>query len=212
MRCLRRAVIGVAAMAALVPAAATAQTSNRFALGANVTSRLATDVDSAGNTHIGLQWRLGHSDQGWGFKYGLNWYSTRIDGTISGRDVQLGEVHIRPLMAGYGYTHTVRRTAVSLNLLGGYAFSGFSLDEGASALYRAISGARDVETRTANTFVVKPELSMWRDMNRKVGLHASAGYMIARPEVAVVTPTGLERHAVRADMLQLKLGVVYSLF
>ena len=190
-----------------------AQSVNRFALGANVTTRVAPDESTDGKgTHIGLQWRIGHSEQGWGFKYGLNWYSTRIDGLFQGRTIELGELHVRPLMAGYGYTRMFGKTAVSANLLGGYAFGGFSLDQGANALYSAVSGGREVDTNAGNTFVLKPELSAWRDMSEKIGLHANIGYMFARPTVSIETPAGVERTHVRADMLQFKVGVVYSIF
>jgi hypothetical protein len=212
MSSARSVISYVVALVVLAAADAQAQTVNRFALGPNVTSQIAPDADSRGNTHIGLQWRIGHGDEGWGWKYGLNWYSTRIDGLVAGRTLEIGELHVRPIMAGYGYTRVLRKTAVSANLLAGYAFGGFSLDAGARALYRAIDGTQDVDTHAGNTFVLKPEISAWRDLSRKVGLHAGVGYMVARPELSVATAAGLERRRVRADMLQLKIGAVYSIF
>jgi hypothetical protein len=206
---------GIGLLLTFAPGAdpASAQTRNRFAIGANITSRMASDESSIGNTHIGLQWRIGHSDTGWGWKYGLNWFTTRLDKPIGGRTVELGELHVRPIMGGYGYTHTIRHTAIAMNLLGGYAFGGFRLDDGAKALYRAYYGPqRDVETHAGNTFVLKPEVSVWRDLSKKVGLHASVGYMFARPDVTVESAAGIERHHVRADVLQLTIGAVYSIF
>jgi hypothetical protein len=192
--------------------AGAAQTGNRFALGANLTSRFASAPENLGQTHVGLQWRIGHGGGGWGWKYGLNWYSVRLDRPVGGRVVELGELHVRPFMAGYGYTRTIHNTAISANLLGGFAFSGFSLDDRADAVYQTVYGVDRISTRASNTFVLKPELSAWHDMGRKVGLHASIGYMIARPDVEVDTGLAVERHHVRADVLQLKIGVVYSIF
>jgi hypothetical protein len=57
-----------------------------------------------------------------------------------------------------------------------------------------------------------PEVSMWRDLNEKVGLNVSVGYMFARPEVSVETAAGTFHHSVHADMVRLKVGAVYSIF
>lgn len=191
---------------------ASAQTANRVAVGVNVSSRLASAPENRGSTHVGFQWRLGHSDQGWGWKYGLNWYSTHVDGSVDGRSLEIGELHVRPIMAGYGYTHVVGGTAISTNLLAGFSFNTFSLDERAGALYRDATASRDVSTGARNTFVLYPEMTVWRDLNRKVGVQFSAGYMFARPDVTVKTTGGTYRHSIRADVLRIKVGAVYSVF
>ena len=53
---------------------------------------------------------------------------------------------------------------------------------------------------------------MWYDMNQKVGLHVSTGYMIARPHVTVTSTAGEDKRPVRADMIGLKVGLAYSIF
>ena len=64
----------------------------------------------------------------------------------------------------------------------------------------------------ALTFVARPEVGVWRDMNDKFGLHFSAGYMVARPTVGIKTSLGEERRPIRADMLQLRVGLAYAVF
>src|SRR3954453_17910719 len=110
-------------------AEARAQTRNRVAVGANVNAAVAAVPDNTSASHVGFQWRLGHSEGGWGWRFGFNWYSTDIGAQIVGRPVELGELHVRPIMVGYGYTRKVRRLAVSASLLGGYAFNTFSLGD-----------------------------------------------------------------------------------
>ena len=51
----------------------------------------------------------------------------------------------------------------------------------------ATNGAADVEASSA--FVVKPEVSTWFDVARKVGINVSVGYMFARPNVTVSWPS-----------------------
>ena len=57
----------------------------------------------------GLLWRFGTSKGGWGFHWGLNWYAVKLERPIGGTAIELGELHVRPVMAGYGYTHLIRR-------------------------------------------------------------------------------------------------------
>jgi hypothetical protein len=189
-----------------------AQTKNRFAVGANFNTTIATDAQNDGGNHVGFQWRLGHSDSGWAWKFGFNWYSTEVGATIDGHPVALGQLQVRPIMVGYGYTRTIRKLAVSTNVLGGYAFNGFSLADKAGAFYRGASGTQQVSTGARNTMVLFPEVSMWRDLNERVGLNISGGYMIARPDVSIESSAGVTRHPVRADTVRVKVGIVYSIF
>src|SRR4051812_31097134 len=206
---------GVAALVAVGAGTAGAQGTKlpRVALGANITSRLAGGNDVGGSTHPGFEWRIGEGGPGWGWKFGLNWFSAHIDRPLGGTTVELGELHVRPLLGGYGYTHIVRNFAISYNLLGGYAFGKFEIDEGAKALFQSYYGhEREVQTRARNTFVLKPEVSAWRNLTRKVSLHTAVSYVVARPEVTLETAAGVDTRRIRADMLQLKIGAVYSIF
>jgi hypothetical protein len=115
-------------------------------------------------------------------------------------------------MAGYGYTHLIGPTAIEGSVLGGYAFTSFETAPSAVDVFHDRLGARSLSTDAANTFVVKPQVSIWHDVNSKVGVNVTAGYMIARPTLTVSTTMGAERQRVRADMFMLKMGVVYSVF
>src|SRR5580765_8016936 len=113
-----------------------AQTTNRLALGANINTAIAAAPDNTSASHVGFQWRLGHSEGGWGWRFGFNWYSTNIGASVAGTPVELGEMHVRTLMFGYGYTHKVCKSTMSASLLSGYAFNKSSLDDRVSAVYR----------------------------------------------------------------------------
>jgi hypothetical protein len=131
---------------------------------------------------------------------------------VAGSALELGELRVRPLMAGYGYQHRIRRSVLSAELLGGYAFNSFSLTPAATAGYRERLNADSVSATVGNSLVLKPELGMWFDVSRKVGINVTTGYLLARPNVTVTSSAGREVRRVRADVVSLKVGLVYSFF
>jgi predicted porin len=202
---------------AAIASGAGAQTDNRFAIGAEFkirTSDHATMEDAAqAQLGPGLLWRFGHGREGWGFHWGLNWYAVNLERSIGGMTTELGELHVRPFMAGYGYTYAVnRRTNVTADILAGYAIGSIGLSPTAIAAYQNRIGAQSVDASSSNTLVLKPEIGVWYDLNRKFGLNVNVGYMIARPEVEVTSSAGTDRRTARADQFSIKVGLVYAIF
>ena len=189
---------------------------NRFALGGDFkikTSDRASDEDYArGQLGPGLLWRFGTPKPGFGFHWGLNWYAVKLERPIGGAVTELGELHVRPIMAGYGYTRVIKRYVVTAAMLGGYAFGTIKISDPAEAAYRRTLGVPSAEANATNTLVLKPEIGVWYDITRKVFLNVNAGYMMARPDVEIVTAVSTERRKARADQFILKVGVVYSIF
>ena len=201
----------------IVPAAAQNESpmKNRFAIGGEFkikTSDRASREDYArGQLGPGLLWRFGTSKGGWGFHWGLNWYAVKLERPIGGRATELGELHIRPLMAGYGYTHVIGRYSITADLLGGYAVGSIKISDPAADAYRRTLGVPGADASATNTFVLKPEIGVWYDVNKKVYINVNAGYMVARPDVIIETAAGADRRTARADQFVLKVGVVYSI-
>jgi hypothetical protein len=189
-----------------------AQTQNKFALGADFTMNIPGSEEAHGSEGVGLLWRFGHGKEGFGFHWGLNWYATDIERSVAGQKVELGELHVKPFMAGYGYTKNVGRYSITAALLGGLAYTSVSLTPAAGDAYRDLLGARSIEAHSGWPFVLRPELSMWYDLSEKMGLHISTGYMIARPHVRVTSTIGDDERRVRADMVGVKVGLAYSIF
>jgi hypothetical protein len=200
------------ALLLIIPAELRAQTDGRVAVGANVASKQTPQTGSHGSTGLGLLWRIGHGRPGWGWKYGLNWYSAELQRPLAGADHEFGELNVRPLMGGYGYTHVAGRAKISANVLGGYAFTTFSLRDDYALAYRFNTTGASINADVTNAWVVKPELSTWFDINRKVGINASLGYMIARPEFTVTGAAESGRRRLNADVIMIKVGAVYSIF
>ena len=191
-----------------------AQSENKFALGGEFTvktsDRASTEDYSRGEYGPGLLWRMGEPKGGWGVHWGLNWYAVKIERPVGGNVTMLGELHVRPVMGGYGYTYLIHHYAITAAVLGGYAIGSIALDPSAVDAYRQAPGVTTASASASNTFVMKPELGVWFDVSRKVGFNVNAGYMIARPYVTVVTNQGVDFRTSRADQFILKAGLVYS--
>jgi len=219
VKCLRFVLLVLAfllAPVALVYAQVDTQEKNRFAIGAEFTvktSDRASGEDYArGQLGPGLLWRFGTPKPGWGFHWGLNWYAVDIERPIGGSVTELGELHIRPFMAGWGYTHVVHHVAITADVLGGYGFGSITISDPALAAYKRTLGVPAVEANATNTIVLKPEIGVWWDVTKKVFMNVNAGYMFARPDVEIVTSAGTDMRKARADQFILKVGVVYSIF
>ena len=190
-----------------------AQEQGRFAVGVSFTGKPTAGDDAHTSGGFGVLWRFGHGHEGWGWKYGFGWYSAELDRSAGGQRQEFGELNIKPVMVGYGYTHVLsQRTKISGGLLGGYAFTTFSLREPFARAYIIDHHTDTVDVEASSAFVLKPEISAWYDVGRKVGLNFSVGYMFARPNVTLITPIGRERGKANADTFVVKAGLVYSLF
>jgi hypothetical protein len=191
-------------------ASAHAQEGNKFALGASFTARATPDSAARGGQGPGIKWRFGHSENGWGWHYGLDWYALDVDRPAPTPRLELGELHIRPFMGGYGYTHVVGRVAVTADVIGGYALTSFRMTSGARDALSLSGRSADVEV--GGTPVIKPEVETWIDLNRKMGLIVNAGYMIARPRLTMPTTFGSDTRRFRADAMEITFGTVYRIF
>ena len=189
---------------------------NRFALGGEFkvkTSDRASHEDYArGQLGPGLLWRFGTPKPGWGFHWGLNWYAVKLERPVGGSVTELGELHVRPIMAGYGYTRVIRRYAITADVLAGYAVASINISDPAIDAYRRSLGVPTADARAGNTLVMKPEIGVWYDVSKRVYVNANAGYMLARPEVIIETAAGVDVRTARADQFIVKIGVVYSIF
>jgi hypothetical protein len=212
---LRLGTLVLLAALVVVPCA-TAQTESRFAIGGNFLIAASDQSSSEDRAHAEfypeLLWRFGDIQPGWGPHWGLYWYAVDIDRTVGGAATMLGKVHIRPLMGGYGYTWLRGKNAISANMLAGYAFGTMKLADGAADAYRTRLGAQVTDSSASNTFVLRPEIDFWHDINKLFGFNLNVGYIIARPDVEIATSTGVDRRTARADQFQVRVGLVYSIF
>ena len=201
--------VGLLVSSAAVTAA---QTDNALAIGGQITIRDPTTSRVHGSADVGVLLRLGHGGTGWGWKWAFNWFSTDIDERIGPRLIELGELSVKPFMAGYGYRYAIDSVSVELNAVAGYALTSMSLTAAAVDAYHDVLGAHSVSADAANTFVARPEVGVWFDLTRDLGVNINAGYMIARPRLTIHTSLGDESQRFRADMFSVKIGLAYRVF
>ena len=188
-----------------------AQQKGRMAVGASVGVRTAADSSAAqGKTGVGLAWRFGQSHEGWGWNYGLGWFSTDIARSMGGEDTDLGRLRVLAPLVGYGYTHVMGRKSISANLVGGYAFNKLAQEGDMANTLRERFGVGSVDV--GNTPVLRPGVSAWYNVNDKIGIQVGAHYTVARPRVTVTSPAGTDAGRLKADMFGVKIGMVYSIF
>jgi hypothetical protein len=212
VKCIH-AVIPVVLLLVVAPSgAAFAQSEGRFAIGGEFVVRLPADRSALdGAKGPSLLWRFGHGKTGWGWHWGLNWFSADVDGP-AGIDAEIGEMHVRPVMAGYGYTRMIGANKVTAALIAGYAITSMSLTPAAVNAYQDRLGARSATVDVSNTLTARPEVNVWHDVNKKIGINVSAGYIIARPTMTIRSSLGEDARRVRADMFTVTVGAVYSIY
>jgi hypothetical protein len=206
--------VGVATcVLALYASQAQAQVENRVAVGVAVMGQIADSSDTDRTVVASVEWRFRHDKPGWGWQYtALNWFETGLTQPIAGRDTNMGRLHIRPLMGGYGYTWVKRRTYITADLLAGYAFTSFDLDPAAEDTYRTRMGVRSVTTDSSNTIAINPEVHLWYDLNDRMGMKVTGGYVFARPSVTMTSSLGDDRREINADAFQVGVALVYKIF
>ena len=212
-RARTRVILTAAVVTALSVSDARGQTDSRLAVGMSVTSRLASASDAGGGADLGFELRIGHEEQGWTWQHSFfNWFNSGVHEPIAGRTVALGQLRVRPIMVGYGYTWVRGRSAITADLEGGYTVNSFALDAGAVAEYSQRLGATRIDSGATNAFAVKPEIQVWYDLNPRLGLKLTGGYLVARPSVVIASSLGEDVRPVRADAFLITFGLVYSIF
>lgn len=181
-------------------------------LGVGVTTFQSTnEADHTDNLGIGVTWRIGRSETGWGPRIGFSWYETGLQMPVDGRQTRVGSIHVRPIMGGYGYTWRRGRAAISADAVGGYAFTSISTS---NALHQAY--LQDFHTWVAanisNSWVARPEVGVWYDLAPRIGVNVTLGYVLNHPTVTLTTASGQTRQRWNADMATLSFGVVYGIF
>jgi hypothetical protein len=170
-------------------------------------------TDNEGQTSHGAalvyRWHSFHS--GWGPTIGLDWHSTNFDRTLGGVDAPLGSLRMRAVLAGVGHTHQFGHFSASGSLSAGYTFNHFTLAGDAIPTF-ARTGVSLVGAHVDNSWIAKPDLSVWYDVFRHVGVGVSAAYLVARPEQTITTTAGTEGHHLKADAFELTAGVTFGVW
>jgi hypothetical protein len=213
MRSLRTIAFFALCVLVLGARPAHAQTEGWLALGGGYTHTSPADSDSTTpHDAVGFAWRFGHPRTGFKWAFGFNWFTTDVLIPIGGDRTTFGRMHVRPFMPGYGYTVVLGRAAITGDVIGGYAFDSFKMRATGNDAYRLRLGAEAVSTDVSNAWVVKPEINLWYDVNKVLGINVNWGYLVARPTLKITSTLGTDTRHINADQYMFKMGVVYKVF
>ena len=180
-------------------------------IGAGVSHYDPTNDDGQTSQGIAIAYRWHSFQSGWGPTFGLDWHSTDFDETLGGLDAPLGSLRMRALLAGFGYTHHLGRFSASANVSGGYAFNHFTVARDAFPTF-ARTGVSLVGVHVDNSGVLKPNVAVWYDVLRHVGVGLSAAYLVARPQETITTASGIQEQHLKTDAFELTAGVTFGVW
>jgi hypothetical protein len=179
--------------------------------GINFYQPRSSEADSSQGFVFAYRWHAFHS--GWGPTFGLDWHTTDFHQVVGPSDVPLGSIRMRALYGGFGYTKRLGRFTASGNVFGGYAFNSLTVDSGFGPALAARTGVSLVNVSVNDSGVVKPEVAVWYDVFRHVGVGVSAGYLYTRPEEALTTGNNvLQVRQLNADTWELAVGVTVGVW
>lgn len=167
-------------------------------VGWNGTSTARLDARSS----LGPLLRIGRG-RGLGLAVGFGWFGADLRSTTGAGGV-VGEVRIRPVMAGIGYTARQGRASVTVSALAGLALN--SVDPST----RPTSG--QIPLDVGNSLVWRPGASFWFETSSRTALNLQVGYVMTRPRLTVLEGDVVARRGLNADTLLVRVGLAYKVF
>jgi hypothetical protein len=177
-------------------------------VGAGITFNRPTSSDGHSNEGLAFVYRWHGFHSGWGPSVGIDWHSNDFDHTFGSTTTMLGSMRTRAILGGYGYTKRLKRFSASASVGGGYSFNDFSVATGAGAN----AGVSLVGVGVDNSWVVRPDVGVWYDIFRHVGIGVSVAYLVNRPNETVTTVAGSQTQRLHADTWELTTGVTFGVW
>jgi hypothetical protein len=143
------------------------------------------------------------SGRGFGPAIAFNWFQTSLTGGSTGQDV-VSRIHVRPIMIGLGYTFGSDRVSVSPSLVAGIAFNSLTVPD--------VGAADRIAVGVGKSLVWRPGVSVWFDVNRRIALNMTAGYVVTGLRVTFLEDGRLVKQSVSGDTTIVHAGVAYKLF
>jgi len=190
---------------------AQAQSASHLGLGAGVNFYRPTSTDAHRSNGIGLEYRWHSFHSAWGPTFGLDWHRTGFTQKLGAIDAPLGAIQFRTILLGIGHTQHMGRLNASASLSGGYSLNRFALDDRASPTF-ALADVSLLGARVRNSPAARPDVSVWFDVAKRLGVGVSAAYFVARPDVIVTTNSGTYTRRVRADALEWHAGMTIGVW
>ena len=190
------AALGTFLVAIATPASVGAQTAGRLSVGVGVTQVHPRSDELGSSIGIGGIVR-GNPRPGWGVDLALNWFSVVVTPMS---ESPRGALTVRPVLFGPSYTLGPPSTRVSFSFVAGPSFDSIEF----------------YDSTESDTFelglAARPGVSVTQSLAPRLGVVASAGYLLHRRGAIVRARSLQARDAWNADAVVLSIAAVYSLF
>ena len=134
--------------------------------------------------------------------FAFSWRNTRFSDD-SGVSPGTG-LSVRSVMGGVEYRVGDRRVSAGASLVAGYAFNRLRVDRGHAGPEWAVE--------VGNSFVWRAGGSLWVDVTPRLGVNVFGGYLVTRPELAVLSGGSVVTRGVNADTAIVSLGLAWWVF
>ena len=134
--------------------------------------------------------------------FAFSWRNTRFSDD-SGVSPGTG-LSVRPVMGGVEYRLGDRRVSAGASLVAGYAFNRLRVDRGHAGPEWAVE--------VGNSLVWRAGGSLWVDVTPRLGVNVFGGYLVTRPELAVLSGGSVVTRRVNADTAIVSLGLAWWVF
>ena len=176
----------------------------RAGIGGSVGGIFPFDDDVTAGKAFGFNFGLA-PEQGVGLTLGFGWYTADL--TLSGvsGDAEVGDLRVRPLMAGVSSTWVKGRVATGVSINAGVSFNSIRLND----QYRSFFGpGTEVRVDASNSFATRPQLRVEYAVAKKVGVFSSVGYFFTEFDNVIETPRGRFENEWDASSFNVFVGVM----
>jgi hypothetical protein len=180
----------------------------RAGIGGSIGGIFPTDDDVKAGRAIGFNFGLA-PEPGLGLTLGFGWYDADLKLSGVSGDADVGQLRVRPLMAGVGYTWVKDRLAAGVSINAGISFNSVRLND----QYRSFFGpGTEVRVDASNSFAARPQFRVEYAVAKKVGVFSSVGYFFTEFDNEIETPVGRFENEWDASSFNIFGGVMVYAF
>jgi hypothetical protein len=160
--------------------------------------------------HISPSVRNTPKHGGWSPSFGLSWSTSELRAPVNGVSTVIGNIRIRPVMLGVGYSIIRGRVMTNVSLTAGYTFN-------KARITLAMPEGTAVDLRFRDAWVARPNVGFTVRLASRLALTGSLSYVHTRPTVTLAVlqngvPVFTSSGTIHSDYMSYRVGLGYSIF
>lgn len=167
------------------------------------------DVDGS-HFAAGITFRV--TRPAWGVVIDVGPQTFPIAGTIGSERLRLGDLRLWSFMGGIGRTAIVGRTEAMVGVSGGFGLGSFDPSLDARDAFGR-SGTFGIEAKASNTWLIKPQTSLWYNLTDRWAATVSASYVFGPSTVRFLSGgNAVYTQKVDASAFRVAAGIGFKIF